>query len=203
MLDRVRIRALREAGHTLAEIAATVGVGKRSVQRILRAPPIQRPESAPTPKSRQVGRPSKVELSFRPNSCPNLLNPRSRGRITAAIPGSDSFDVSVMDVASIVLTRDGSDGRVLPVSSRIDDVTTPAADDGCACDGPRGPDGWDDLVLHFATAERVDALDLASEPGGESVSLTVSGQFTVEVGGRPFSATDCIRLVPRAGKQGS
>jgi len=62
MLDRVRIRTLREAGHTLEEIAATVGVGKSSVQRILREPPIQSPESAPTPKSRQVGRPSKAEV---------------------------------------------------------------------------------------------------------------------------------------------
>ena len=61
MLDRVRIRTLRDAGHTLEEIAATVGVGKRSVQRILKAPPITSPESAPTPVSRGVGRPSTVE----------------------------------------------------------------------------------------------------------------------------------------------
>jgi transposase len=58
MLDRVRIWTLRQAGHTLAEIAATVGVGKRSVQRVLQEPPILNVESAPTPKSRQIGRPS-------------------------------------------------------------------------------------------------------------------------------------------------
>ena len=56
MLDRVRIRTLRDAGHTLEEIAATVGVGKRSVQRILKEPTIQRPESGPTLVSRGVGR---------------------------------------------------------------------------------------------------------------------------------------------------
>ncbi len=61
MLDRVRIWTLRQAGHTLEEIAAAVGVGRRSVQRILREPPITSPESAPTPKSRRVGRPSQVE----------------------------------------------------------------------------------------------------------------------------------------------
>ena len=60
MLDRVRIWTLREAGHTLEEIAATVGVGKRSVQRILKEPPIASPESAPTPESRRIGRPSQV-----------------------------------------------------------------------------------------------------------------------------------------------
>jgi hypothetical protein len=36
ILDRVRIRTPRDAGHRLEEIAATVGVGKRSVQRILK-----------------------------------------------------------------------------------------------------------------------------------------------------------------------
>jgi transposase len=60
MLDRVRIGTLREAGHTLEEIAAAVGVGKSSVQRILKEPPITNPESAPTPASRRIGRPSRV-----------------------------------------------------------------------------------------------------------------------------------------------
>lgn len=60
MLDRVRIWTLRQAGHTLEEIAATVGVGKRSVQRILREPPITSPEAAPTPQSRRIGRPNRV-----------------------------------------------------------------------------------------------------------------------------------------------
>lgn len=62
MLDRVRIRTLRDAGHTLEEIAATVGVSKRSVQTILKEPPVTCPESAPTPASRGIGRPSKVDV---------------------------------------------------------------------------------------------------------------------------------------------
>ena len=45
----------------MEEIATTVGVGTRSVQRILREPPITSPESAPTAKSRRIGRPSRVE----------------------------------------------------------------------------------------------------------------------------------------------
>ena len=50
MLDRVQIRRLRDAGHTLEDIAATVGVAKRSVQVILKEPPVTSPESAPTPR---------------------------------------------------------------------------------------------------------------------------------------------------------
>ena len=61
MIDRVRIWTLREAGHTLEEIASAVGVGKSSVQRILKEPPITSPESAPTPASRGIGRPSKID----------------------------------------------------------------------------------------------------------------------------------------------
>ena len=61
MLDRVRIWALRDAGHTLDEIAAQVGVAKRSVQNILKEPRITSPEEAPMPTSRGIGRPSTVE----------------------------------------------------------------------------------------------------------------------------------------------
>lgn len=52
MLDRARIRTLRDAGHTLEEIAATVGVAKLSVQNVLKEPPIKSSESAATPASR-------------------------------------------------------------------------------------------------------------------------------------------------------
>jgi len=67
MLDRVRIRTLRDAGHTLEEIASTVGVGKRSVRRVLKEPPIVSPEAAPTPRSRKIGRPSTVAV-FQPDA---------------------------------------------------------------------------------------------------------------------------------------
>ena len=74
MLDRVRIRTFREVGHTLEEIAATVGVGKRSVQRVLKEPAIKTPESAPTAGSRGVGRPEKdQENSAQP---PNRIDLR-------------------------------------------------------------------------------------------------------------------------------
>ncbi len=52
MLDRARIWTLRHAGHTLEEIAASVGVGKSPVQRGLKEPLITSLESAPTPLGR-------------------------------------------------------------------------------------------------------------------------------------------------------
>ncbi len=79
MLDRVRTWTLRDAGHTLEEIANLVGVGKSSVQRILKQPPIRIPESAPTPNSQRIGRPSQAQ-AFRKDveriltEDPSLLN---------------------------------------------------------------------------------------------------------------------------------
>jgi transposase len=61
MLDRIRIRTLREAGHTLEEIASTVGVSKSSVRRVLQEPAFQSPDSAPTPQSQRLGRPSTAQ----------------------------------------------------------------------------------------------------------------------------------------------
>lgn len=64
MLKRHAIQVLRQAGHTLDEIATLVAVGKRTVQRVVDEPMItsQPPESlAPAPARRAIGRPSKAE----------------------------------------------------------------------------------------------------------------------------------------------
>ncbi len=64
MVDRVRIQVLRAAGLTLQEVAREVGVCQRSVQAVLKEPPITCLEEGPTPPSRGVGRPSKM-VAFR------------------------------------------------------------------------------------------------------------------------------------------
>lgn len=60
MVDRLRIQTLREAGHTLQEVARQVGVSQRSVQTIVREAPVRSLAAGATPGSRGVGRPSKV-----------------------------------------------------------------------------------------------------------------------------------------------
>lgn len=64
MVDRLRIQVLREAGLTLQEVAREVGVCQRSVQAVLKEPPMTCLEVGPTPQSRGVGRPSKM-VAFR------------------------------------------------------------------------------------------------------------------------------------------
>jgi len=60
MVDRLRVRTLVEAGHSQEQAAHLVGVSLSSVQRILREPPIESAPCGPSPRSRRVGRPSKV-----------------------------------------------------------------------------------------------------------------------------------------------
>ncbi len=86
MLDRVRMRALRDAGHTLDEIAVAVGVSRSSVQRVLKEPRITAPESAPTPKGRGIARPSTAE----PCCVAFPMSPIRRSRCTFPVTGHDT-----------------------------------------------------------------------------------------------------------------
>jgi hypothetical protein len=61
MLKRHAIQVLRTAGHTLDEIGDVVGVGKRSVQRVIREPAITHHDEAQERGRRGIGRPSKAE----------------------------------------------------------------------------------------------------------------------------------------------
>lgn len=65
MVKRHEVQVLRRAGHTLEDVAARAGVGKRSVQRIEKEDPIQSVDNATERSRRSIGRPSKVE-AFRP-----------------------------------------------------------------------------------------------------------------------------------------
>jgi len=62
MLKRHAIQVLRQAGHTLEEIRELVGVGKRSVQRVVGEPVITTHDDTEQERARRaIGRPSKAE----------------------------------------------------------------------------------------------------------------------------------------------
>ncbi len=138
-----------------------------------------------------------VALDIRPGACPNPLNPRSRGVLPVAVVGSDIFDVTEIDVESLVLTRaDGVGGSVRPLSHRhgprvkVKDVATPFSGPLCDCHELRG-DGIDDLGMKFSTRKLVRNLELESLSVGTEVPLTVSGTLR---DGTPFEASDCILI---------
>jgi hypothetical protein len=142
-----------------------------------------------------------LPLDIRPGACPNPLNRQSRGVLPVALVGSDTFDVSEVDLGTLQLARaDGVGGSVAPHEgppgphSVVDDVATPFDGELCDCHDLAG-DGFDDLVLHFRVDDLVAALELDDLAAGTDVELQLSGAL---LDGSPLTASDCIRLVPPA-----
>ncbi|MFC2173919.1 RCC1 domain-containing protein [Acidobacteriota bacterium] len=134
-------------------------------------------------------------VDIKPGSCPNPLNPRSRGRLPVAILGSDGFDVITIDPSTIRLLE-----VVEPRSKfSFEDTSSRCAEldpqDECSCcEGV--PDGYVDLVVHFAIEDVVAALggEESLEPD-QVIMIPVSGQLRQEYGGREFEGMDCMIVV--------
>ncbi|MHC4482445.1 MAG: hypothetical protein ACYSW4_02730 [Planctomycetota bacterium] len=123
-------------------------------------------------------------IDIKPQSCPNPLNAYSKGMFPVAILGSESFDVSNVDIASIRLAG------VAPIRSSLEDVATPVAGGSeCVCH-TAGPDGYTDLTVKFETPAIVNALGELNE--GDVLPLTLTGilQDGCSIGG-----TDCVVVV--------
>jgi len=145
-------------------------------------------------------RPANVFLDIKPGSCPNPLNRNSHGILLVAVVGSETFDVTAIDVYSVGLSRaDGIGGAVAPNEgppgphSTFEDVATPFEGDWCDCHVATG-DGILDLSLKFRTDDLVDVLELDDLLPGALVELVLSG--TLADGG-VFIASDCVRIVPQ------
>jgi hypothetical protein len=132
-------------------------------------------------------------LDIKPGSCPNPLNTniRGKGRLPMAILGTEDFDVNDIDPGSISIA-----GVVVPVKTPgIEDVGTPLIDpEECECH-EEGPDGYEDLVIHFSRRALILALGLADMERDTLVPITVTGEL---LDGTPLMATDCVRIIARS-----
>jgi len=134
-----------------------------------------------------------VAVDIKPGTCPNPLNLSSRGLFPVAVLGTEDFDVSQIDVASIRLAGVGA------VRSSYEDVSSPVVDgNDCQC-GQTGPDGFMDLTLKFRTEDIVEELiklggDLEK---GEVWELDLTGQL---LDGTPIEGSDCVNLVGNVSK---
>jgi len=103
-------------------------------------------------------------FDIKPGSCPNPINPKSKGVLPAAILGSSDFDVTEIDPSTVGLRLKGSEnGTVAPIRWAYEDVATPSesAEDkeDCYSDcSTMGRDGYMDLTLKFDTQDVIDAL---------------------------------------------
>ncbi|MCP4248179.1 MAG: hypothetical protein GY778_14130 [bacterium] len=146
-----------------------------------------------------------LDMDLKPGSCPNPFNRRSHGVLPVALLGSADFDVTTVDLASVVLSRaDCVGGSTAPHEGPrgphtvVSDVGTPFDGELCGCHELEG-DGIDDLSMKFKVQDLVAALELDGLSPGSMVELVVSGELA---DGCKFIASDCLRLVPARGPSG-
>lgn len=136
-----------------------------------------------------------MDLDIKPGSCPNPFNikyfefaedskPMKGGVMPVALLGSETFDVSTVDLSSLRL--EGVAPLMKGGGPAIRDVAGPVMDDAdCACT-TAGPDGYDDIMMKFLSQDIAAAI----APGyhGER-TLTLTGYY---LDGVALEAQDCI-----------
>jgi hypothetical protein len=130
-----------------------------------------------------------VALDIKPRSCPNPLNVASRGVLPVAILGTVDFDVTDIDVSTILLEG------VAPIRWAFADVATPfngSYDDDCFDCTTDGFDGLKDLVLLFKRQEVVAMLGPVSDR--DCVQLMITGAL---FDGTPIEGTDSIIILDK------
>ena len=135
-----------------------------------------------------------VAVDIKPNSCPNPLRVGSRGVLPIAIVGTQDFDVSQIDPASVQLEG------VSPLRWSLEDVTTPfypmtGKEDlnDCSIDGP---DGRMDLTLVFDTQELSGVLGDANH--ADVLVLKLQGALLEDFGATPIVGEDVIVILRKA-----
>ena len=127
-----------------------------------------------------------INVDIKPGSCPNPFNVKSKGVLPVAILGTEEFDVSAIDAASIFLNG------VPAIRSSYEDVGGPVANPNeCECTTDAG-DGFGDLVLKFYTQQIVETLGEVN--AGDILTLPLTGVLNDETG---IEGADCVVIVGR------
>ena len=134
-----------------------------------------------------------VPVDIKPGSCPNPLNVKSKGVVPVAILGTETFDVTQIDPATIHLA--GVQAR----RWAFEDVSTPYES---PISGPydcsvAGADGYLDLTLKFKTQAIVAALGHVTD--GQILLLDLTGNLKPEFGGTPIQGQD-VMIILKKGK---
>lgn len=144
-----------------------------------------------------------LALDIKPGSCPNPFNAKSKGNVPVAIIGTDSFDVTTINPASITLEG------VPALKWSIEDVTQPNVSDPEAEEckdcfeepapiyDPEGNliweyagDGFDDLVVQFDTQALAAVIAAMGAARDDCVVLTLSGLAGDPA--EPFECSDSV-----------
>lgn len=131
-----------------------------------------------------------VFVDIKPGSCPNPLNLKKKGVLPVAILGTEDFDVTSIDPATIRLSKEGVEGEVAPLRWSYEDVATPFEGELCDCWDLNG-DGYMDMTIKFKAQEVVNTLEL-DENAGETIPLTLKGNLVGAEEGTPIQGQDCV-----------
>lgn len=128
-----------------------------------------------------------VTIDIKPGSCPNPVNTKSSGILPVAVLGSNDYDITTIDPASIRLAG------IEPLRSSYEDVAAPVLDSNdCNCT-EAGPDGLLDLTLKFETQRIVEAMGDVND--GDILTLELTGVlYDPTPFETPIAGTDCILI---------
>jgi hypothetical protein len=121
-----------------------------------------------------------VDVDIKPVSCPNPLNVGDKGVLPVAILGSEDFEVTQVDPATVELEG------VAPLRWALEDVAGP----GCS-----GPDGYLDLTIKFKAQEIVTALGDVYDR--DVLLLWLTGNLKFEFGGAPLMGSDQVWILAK------
>jgi hypothetical protein len=131
-----------------------------------------------------------VVVDIKPGSCPNPLNTKSKGVLPVAILGTEGFDVTTIDPASIKLEG------VSAIRSNLEDVAAPVDTQGdCDCTS-EGPDDFMDMTLKFNTQDIVETLG-EDVSDGDTKTLTLTG---LTWDGAELAGSDCVLILKKEDK---
>ena len=144
-----------------------------------------------------------VPVDIHPTSCPNPINTQSKGVTPVAILGTEDFDVSSVDPATVQLLNPSlpePQPAVAPLRWALEDVATPYEPyvgkpvDAYACNEYDG-DGYMDLTLKFKTQEVVGALGAVSDR--DVLVLELTGKLKEEFGGTDIVGEDVVVILKK------
>jgi hypothetical protein len=130
-----------------------------------------------------------IGVDIKPQSCPNPINVNGKGVLPVAVLGTEAFDVTTVDPASVRLEG------VAPLTWAWEDVAAPfdGEFDGELYDCHElGPDGHLDLVLKFKTQEIVEAIGEVYD--GDVLTLTVTGTLFDST---PIMGSDVVWIIEK------
>ncbi len=139
-----------------------------------------------------------VSVDIKPGSCPNPFNLKDNGVLPVAIAGTEDFDVTQVDPATIKLFWMNPDVGISPIRWALEDVATPFEPflgkplNAYACHTLRA-DGLKDLTLKFVSPALAEIL--AGVQNGDVIILQLTGNLKEEFGGKPFIGEDVVKII--------